>query len=328
IQRAVHNTPGVRRVEGWIVTEGTLPAPNASAPVANHSTAGGTARSGGERFTVIALPAGTDLLNMEIIEGRALQPGDTDAIVLNNVLAAKDPRMKVGNTVTARVGPAELPWRVVGIAREAFSSAAAYIPLAYFEQLGGHQGMTNSIRLVLDKTDAASMNAVKAALDRALEREQVRAAGSKSKADNRFALDQHMLMIYIFLIVMSCIIGAVGGLGLMTTMSLNVLERRREMGVLRAIGAAPRVIWWIVAVEGIAIAVSSWAVAALAAWPISKAVGNALVHAINQSHLDFVFETNGLWIWLAASVLLGAAASFLPAWHASRCPVREAIGYE
>ena len=64
-----------------------------------------------------------------------------------------------------------------------------------------------------------------------------------------------MLMIYVFLIVMSVILGGVGGLGLMTTMSLNVLERRREMGVLRAIGASPRAVWLIVVAEGVVIGV-------------------------------------------------------------------------
>ena len=59
-----------------------------------------------------------------------------------------------------------------------------------------------------------------------------------------------MLMIYVFLIVMSGVLAGVGGLGLMTTMSLNVLERRREMGVLRAIGATPAAVWAIVVAEG------------------------------------------------------------------------------
>ena len=49
-----------------------------------------------------------------------------------------------------------------------------------------------------------------------------------------------MLIIYVFLIVMSSIIGSVGGLGLMTTMSLNVLERRREMGCTARYGCRRR----------------------------------------------------------------------------------------
>jgi hypothetical protein len=46
-------------------------------------------------------------------------------------------------------------------------------------------------------------------------------------ADFRYAFDQHMLMIYVFLVVVSAVLAAVGSLGLMTATSLNVLERRR-----------------------------------------------------------------------------------------------------
>ena len=169
---------------------------------------------------------------------------------------------------------------------------------------------------------------IKAGLDRNLEGQGVRSLGSASKADLRFSSDQHMVMIYIFLIVVSGILAGVGGLGLMTTMSLNVLERRREMGVLRAIGAAPSVVWLIVIIEGVMIGVLSWAPATVAAWPVSRAVGDLLVKIMLKVGLDFFFEPSGPLIWLVVSICLGTVASFLPAWHASRRPVREAIGYE
>ena len=76
-----------------------------------------------DRFTVVALPADTQLLDFDIIEGRKLTPRDTDAIVINNALAGREPKMRVGETVVLRIGPAEKTWRVVGIAREAFSPA-------------------------------------------------------------------------------------------------------------------------------------------------------------------------------------------------------------
>ena len=47
-----------------------------------------------------------------------------------------------------------------------------------------------------------------------------------------------------------------------------------------------------------------------------------------RTSLDFVFEPSGPLVWLSVCVLLAAVASLLPAWHASRCPVREAIAYE
>ena len=114
----------------------------------------------------------------------------------------------------------------------------------------------------------------------------------------------------------------------MTTMSLNVFERRREMGVMRAVGATPRLVWLMIVVEGVVIGVLSWAIAALLAWPISKALGNVLVRMVLHGGLDFTFEPLGLLIWMLLSMGVSALASFLPAWRASRATVREALAYE
>jgi putative ABC transport system permease protein len=189
-------------------------------------------------------------------------------------------------------------------------------------------GVANNLGLVLAKSDADSVTSLRANLDRNLEQQGVRARGSVSKAESRFAYDEHMLMIYVFLIVMSVIIGGVGGLGLMTTMSLNVLERRREMGVMRALGATPRIVWLMIVAEGIVIGLLSWTIAALLAWPVSKVLGDILVRVMFRSGVDFTFEPLGLLIWLIISFVLSAAASFLPAWKASRVTVREALAYE
>ena len=306
IQRAVDNTEGITHAEGWFFTDGLL-APETE-------------------FTVTALPLDTKLLDLEVLEGRFLRPGDTNALVINNRLAARAPSMRVGETVTLRIGTMQSNWRVVGVAKEAYSPAIAYVPLDFVQQQA--PGMTNSLRLSLARNDFDSISIVKENLDRNLEQQSVRARGSASKAETRFGFDQHMLMIYIFLIVMSAIVGSVGALGLMTTMSLNVLERRREMGVLRAIGATPRVVWLLVVVEGLVIGIVSWTIAALLAWPVSKVLGNALVRAMLQGGLDFVFEPRGLLIWLIVSISVSAAGSFIPAWKASRTTVREALAYE
>jgi putative ABC transport system permease protein len=214
----------------------------------------------------------------------------------------------------------------VGLAKEAYSPAVAYIPLDFIQKQ--QPDMVNSSRLALAQNDFDSIAIVKQNLDQNLEQHGVRARGSSSKAETRFGFDQHMVMIYIFLIVMSAIVGSVGALGLMTTMSLNVLERRREMGVLRAIGATPRVVWLMVVVEALVIGILSWTIAALLAWPVSKVLGNVLVRAMLKGGLDFVFEPRGLLIWLIVSISVSAAGSFIPAWKASRATVREALAYE
>jgi len=306
LQRAVDNTHGITHAEGWFATGGSLSAET--------------------RFNVTALPLDTQLLDLEILDGRWLQSGDTNALVINNALAARAPAMRVGETVTLHIGSVESSWRVVGLAKEAYSSAVAYIPLDFIQQQ--QPGMVNSLRLSLAQDDFDSISIVRENLDRNLEQQGVRARGSSSTAETRFGFDQHMVMIYVFLIVMSAIVGSVGALGLMTTMSLNVLERRREMGVLRAIGATPRVVWLMVVAEGVVIGLLSWTIAALLAWPVSQALGNVLVRAMLKGGLDFVFEPRGLLIWLIVSISVSAAGSFIPAWKASRTTVREALAYE
>ncbi|MFL6275232.1 MAG: ABC transporter permease [Blastocatellia bacterium] len=327
VERAIGNTAGVQRMEGWITTEGAIPGPDDAPASESHNGLHGGGASGGERFTVVALPPETTMFKPDLIEGRGLLADDTDAVVINTALAGKSSRMKIGNTVELRIGPAQTVWRVVGIAREPFSSATAYIPRAYLEQAGGHAGVVNNLRLALEKTDPVAISRTLVSLDRNLEQEGIRATSSASKGDSRYGFDQHMVMIYVFLIVMSGILAGVGGLGLTTTMSLNVLERRREMGVLRAIGAPPAVVWLIVVAEGAVIGFLSWALAALVAWPVSKALGTFMVAMMLKSGFSFSFEPSGLLIWLAVSILLSTVASFVPAWHASRLTVREAIAY-
>ena len=326
IETALSNTPGVVRAEGWFMTEASLVDQSTATDAHSEGGLHGSGGSDGNRFGVVALPVDTQLQGFEIIEGRKLEPGDTNAIVINNVLAGREPKLRVGETVVLRIGPAEASWRVVGLVREAFSPAIAYIPRSFVQER--HPGQVNNLRIALADTDPDSIAKFKANLDRNLEQQGVRARGSSSKSESRFAFDQHMLMIYVFLIVMSAIIGGVGGLGLMTTMSLNVFERRREMGVMRALGATPKIVWLMIVAEGVVIGLLSWTIAVLFAWPVSKVLGDLLVRVMFRSGLDFTFEPLGVLIWMLVSISLSAAASFFPAWKASRVTVREALAYE
>lgn len=326
IEKAVRNTAGVKAFEGWFSTEGSFPLTETAPDKDPHSAGLHRSGDGDDRFTIIALPAESQMLAHNIVQGRRILGGDKDTILINNAMAAKYPEMKVGETVGIQMGPAYTTWKVIGIAREVYSPPVAYIPLSFIAER--HPGLVNNVRLALEKNDADSIDTVKASLEGNLEKEGLRARSAVSNSDSRLGFDQHLLMIYVFLIVMSVIIGSVGGLGLMTTMSVNVLERRREMGVLRAIGATTRTVAGIVVAEGLAIGLLSWVIAALLAWPISRILGDALVRALFKSGLDFVFEPVGLLAWLIVSIVLSSLATLLPAWKASRLTVREALAYQ
>ncbi|PWT90552.1 MAG: hypothetical protein C5B55_09545 [Blastocatellia bacterium] len=328
LQNAINKTPGVVQWEGWFTTEGAILAGASIETDATQQHDGGLHGEGvdSDRFPVIALPPASGLLRIEIIQGRGLSANDVDSIVVNNALAARYPQLKVGNTVSLRIGPTESPWHVVGIAREALSPGVAYVPINLFAQRD--PDMVNSLRLKLEKSDADSVDIVKANLDKNLESEGLRARGGASKADSRYGFDQHMVMIYLFLIITSVIVAGVGIFGLMTTMSLNILERRRELAVMRAIGATPKTVTMIVVSEGLVIGLLSWTIAAIVAWPLSKLIGNALVGVLFTAGLNFKFEWWGLLVWLAVSIGASATATLIPAWKTSRLTIREGLAYE
>jgi putative ABC transport system permease protein len=127
---------------------------------------------------------------------------------------------------------------------------------------------------------------------------------------------------------MAILIAIVGGLGLMGTMSMNVLERTREIGVIRAVGASDGSVVKIFLVEGLFIGALSWLIGTIVSLPISKLLSDAVGAALTDAPLSYTFSTKGALLWLGIVLILAGMASFLPAWNASRLTVREVLAYE
>lgn len=100
------------------------------------------------------------------------------------------------------------------------------------------------------------------------------------------------------------------------------------MGVLRAIGASPRAVALLLAARGVLVGVLAWLMASLLAGPIGGVVADHLLVAMFKSRIAPGFDGRGPLIWLGVSLLASAAASALPAWRASKRPVRDALAYE
>jgi putative ABC transport system permease protein len=331
IDRALRDVPGVLASENWIVDDGWVPQLHSIAKKAGISgpPAGSqsqTSEEPGNRFTVVAMLPDSRLFVPVMAEGRSLQAGDTNSIVLNPTMAAQNPQIKVGDEVLLHIGPGTRRWRVAGICREPMlPPPVVYVPLSALAVL--NPGMANTVQIALKDSKRTSLELVREQIDPDLEREGIRVAGGRSKAEFRSAVDQHVLMIYVFLVLASCIVGGVGALGLMTTMGINILERRREIGVLRAIGATPKMISAIVIGEAVTIAMISWGAALLLAFPLVKALA-AMIGGFLHGTFDSSIAPLGIVMSLAGSGVLAILASLVAARSAVRLTVREALTYE
>jgi putative ABC transport system permease protein len=151
---------------------------------------------------------------------------------------------------------------------------------------------------------------------------------TETLTERRAQIEFQFNILIVFLLIMAVLLAAVGGLGLTGTMSINVLERTREIGVMRAIGASDRAIREIVMVEGAVIGLLSWAIGALLALPVSKVLADAVGTSFLRRTLDFEYSLLGVAVWLAVVMIVATVASAFPAWRASRLTVREVLAYE
>ena len=141
-------------------------------------------------------------------------------------------------------------------------------------------------------------------------------------------MEDHMLMVASFLMAMAQLTVIVGGLGLASTMSLAVLERTREIGVLRAIGAPHRSILAMVQIEGLVIALLGWAVAIPLSLPVSLALGARFGQVMLPVEASYVPRPGAVLWWLGLTVVVALIATAWPARRATRVPTAAALAYE
>jgi putative ABC transport system permease protein len=135
-------------------------------------------------------------------------------------------------------------------------------------------------------------------------------------------------MITYLMLAMAILAAVVGSVGLMSTMSINVVERAREIGVMRAIGASSAAILGIFIVEGVLVGILSWLIAAPLSYPGARAFSNVVGDTLFQMPLDFAYPVGGLAGWLVIIITLSALASLWPALRATQVSVQETLTYE
>ncbi len=313
LEEEARNVPGVAAAETWGSTIGRRLRPNDT--------------ESSEVF-IEAPPANSTLLDPEIIEGRWLLPADENAIVLSSGWKNDESDIVLGDTITLKVRGRESDWVVVGFYRSLGGDLSAYANKAYFDQEMREVGSASNLNIVTTSSTPAFQEETARALEDYFRAVGLDVSSTNTAAYNKQQAQTQFGIITTLLMIMAVLIAVVGGLGLMGTMSMNVLERTREIGVMRAIGASDGSILNIVIVEGIIIGSISWIFAAALALPLSQVLNNEVGILFAGAPFTYVYSVNGALLWLGIVVTLSTFASFLPAWNASRLTIREVLAYE
>ena len=129
------------------------------------------------------------------------------------------------------------------------------------------------------------------------------------------------------LLALAVIVALVGGIGLMGSLSISVVERTREIGVMRAIGARSRTIMGMFLMEGILQGLLSWLLAGLLSFSLFRPLANALGQAMFGANLDYQYNAGAVVTWLVIILIISTLASILPARNAAQVSVRESLAY-
>jgi len=135
-------------------------------------------------------------------------------------------------------------------------------------------------------------------------------------------------ILVTFLLLMAILTAIVGSMGLTGTMGMNVLERTREIGITRAIGADDRAVMRTVIAEGVVIGMISFGLAIILSIPFTYGLSYIVSLAVFQTPIAVVFTYMGYAIWLGLVLVLSTVASILPARNAARLTIREVLAYE
>ena len=284
--------------------------------------------SDSDNIVLFAPKADTKLIKPTVIEGRWLRPGDTNAVVINSLVRRNEPDVNVGDEIVLKIEGREKPWQVVGVVTGGFPMPTTFANYTYFSEVAHSVGRAQLIFATTEQHDLETQSRVARAMEDHFEKVGFDVSATSKVEEEMAEVEAIFEVIVVLLLIMAVLLAVIGGLGLMGTMSINVLERTREIGVIRAIGASDGSVLNIFIVEGIIIGVLSWLIGVVLAYPLSRMLSDLVGTQFLSAPLNYTFSLTGALIWLIVVIILAAVASFLPAWNASRLTVREILAYE
>jgi putative ABC transport system permease protein len=281
----------------------------------------------GASFNITGINPETTFVNPEISSGRWIEKGDKNVLVLTSALAKDWPDVKLGDSVILKIYGQDREWKVIGIISQEWENTA-YTDFSNLGRITGTSGMTSTLYIKTAQKDGNSQTAMAETIESQLKKSGIKIGGSITQNTIVSANAGQVDFLIYFLLIMAILSAIIGALGLMGMMSLNVLERTREIGVMRSIGAKSTSIGSIVITEGLIIGIVSWLIAIPVSIPMTMIFNSLMGTLMFGAALSFVFSPLGLLIWLAIVLGMAFIASLLPAYRAMRMSVRETLAYE
>jgi len=283
---------------------------------------------------MLALPENSSMYQPLIESGRWLQASDAGQRVM--VLSADTAALngvRAGDMLDVALGADHQKWQVIGIYRwlagNSYAVEPVYAPLETLRQITQNRKMASFALLDAPVADLHQEADYLRNLQQQFQDHDVQldVYTTLAKLEQRQFTRNQFKSVLNTLLGLACMIAAVGGIGLSGTLAISVLQRIREIGVLRAIGAPSKKIFRMFLLEGLLHGGMAWLLsiplAYLAAEPLAKQLGQTMLGI----RLDFRFDWWAVLYWLMIMLIVAWIAAFWPARKATRLNIRECLGH-
>jgi putative ABC transport system permease protein len=270
-------------------------------------------------FLVATSPDTISEFGMTMVSGRATDLADNTVLVEKEYAEEHD--LTTGDTFAITVPTGAQEWRVVGVFEE---TPLVFSPVLTTTQTliaSGFPDQDNYV--VIFAEDGAAGAGLQERLDEVVQDLPVVTVKDEQAfaAEQRAPIDRIIGVIYV-LLVFAVVIAI---LGIVNTLALSVIERTREIGLLRAVGMSRRQLRLMIRLESVVIAVLGAVLGVL----LGIAFGVTLMYALRDEGLERISIPFGqLVLFLVLSLVIGVLAAVLPARRAARLDVLRAIATE
>lgn len=313
-ERALGRVPGIERAEVWSGGKGELPR-----------------RADGEwtEISLVSLPVPSRMAALRMVSGRWLEPAPNPEVVLNQAALERFGEPRIGQALEISIGGRVRILTLVGIAEE-LNLPKAYLSETFFDRWAnpGHRG--SSMFVSARDQSFRGVMALKKEIERAVAASDLDVIHVTSRAEKTAMVAAHLDIILVTLLILAFLVLWVSALGMASATSITVLERTREIGVLRAIGATPRRILRRFVAEGMTVHLTGVALGLLLSWPLSTAAARFFGRLMlgQGAALRYAWSPSGFAITVVVSIVFGLLATRIPAGAAVRISTREALAYE
>lgn len=271
-------------------------------------------------FTLVGIDTGSPLLELSLLEGQRLVENPEEILIGQSLLDIL-PDAAVGDMLSLTTSLGDHRFRIKGIVAS-LGWPRVYVSQTFFRA----RQVDTTNRFYVEA--AASHERAKRALTYYFEQQGIEISSITTPQGSIQAVIDHFEIIFRLIVLLTVFLGLISVNGIFSSMATSLLERTREIGILKAIGASRAMLLRIIVAEGIIMGLVGWLIAALAALPMSRVIAYQMGEVLLGTPLPLVLSPMGFLASLVLVPAVSALACLLPAVRCANRPVRDSLVYE